>query len=311
MSPEIIAIDHVRLNFNTDNLFVLNLCLGFIMFGVALHLRPRNFVEIFRQPKIAIVGIISQFILLPLFTFLFIYLVRPYPSLALGMILVAACPGGNVSNFISLLAKGNPALSVSLTAFATVAAVIITPLNFSFWGNLYGPTSVLLHDIEVSTSKMIEVVFFLLGIPLIAGMLFNRFFPKTTQKITKGISILSIVIFIGFLVIAFAANFDHFMHFINLIFILVLAHNVLALATGYFFSKAMKMNEQNARTISIETGIQNAGLGLVLIFNFFPDLGGMAIIAAWWGIWHILAGLGIAWYWSRKKTAGAKLMGAQ
>jgi len=299
------VLDKVHLNFNQGGLLFMNITLAFIMFGVALEIDLSNFKNILLKPKSALVGVLSQFFLLPFVTFLLVLVIQPTPAVALGMILVAACPGGNISNFISSMAKANIALSVSLTAIATLLAIFMTPLNFAFWGGMYIKSHPLLRPIEIDPLQMLQTVFIILGIPLILGMLFAKYFKKLTLKIKKPIKILSIVIFAGYVVAALSSNFSYFLRYIHLIALIVFAHNALALLTGFTISSVFKLPRRDRRTISIETGIQNSGLGLVLIFNpkLFPadlELGGMAFIAAWWGIWHILAGLGIATLWSKK-----------
>lgn len=305
MPHPLAVLDEIRLNFSPAGLFIMNITLAFIMFGVALEIRIKQFREILRNPKPLILGILSQFLFLPMVTFILVYFIRPTPTVALGMILVASCPGGNISNFISLLAKGNAALSVSLTAFATLAAIFMTPINFSFWGNLYGKASKIIMPIEIDPFTMLQTVFILLGIPLILGIWFSNKYPKTTQRIIKPIKILSIFIFMGFVVAALSSNLNYFFSYIHLIFLIVLVHNALALATGYMIGRTGRLQTRDRRSIAIETGIQNSGLALVLIFNpkLFDGMGGMAFIAAWWGIWHIIAGLLIAGIWSRKRIA--------
>ena len=137
MKEALEVLDHVRLNFSPSGLLALNITIAFIMFGVALDIKLEHFRDVIMKPKSALVGIFSQFFVLPLVTFLFILLLNPTPTVALGMILIASCPGGNISNFMSAMAKGNVALSVSLTAVATLAATFMTPLNFAIWGKLY------------------------------------------------------------------------------------------------------------------------------------------------------------------------------
>ena len=271
------------------------------MFGVALELKVDDFRRIFKEPKAPIIGVISQFILLPFITFLLISALQINASMALGMILVAACPGGNISNFISLLAKGNAALSVTLTAIATLFAIVMTPFNFAFWGNLYPPSAQLLTEISLDPLEMFQTVLLLLGLPLILGMWTAHRFPGFTWKIRKPIKILSIIIFAGFVVVALYNNFNYFLEYIHLIIFIVLIHNAVAFFSGFGFAKLMKLNQADTRSITIETGIQNSGLALVLIFGFFNGLGGMALIAAWWGIWHIIAGLSLAFFWSKTK----------
>ena len=280
----------------------MNITLAFIMFGVALEIKPASFRDVILKPKSALIGIASQFFFLPLLTFLLVLIIKPTPSVALGMILVASCPGGNISNFISHLAKGNTELSISLTAFATITAIFFTPFNFAFWGKMYMGASKLVMPITIDPYMMFQTVFILLGIPLILGLLFAWKFPVLTKKIAKPFKIFSILAFLGFIAAAFSSNFDFFLKYIHLIFLLVLAHNALAITTGFTLGTIFRVPRRDRRSLSIETGIQNSGLALVLIFNpkLFDGLGGMAFIAAWWGIWHILSGLFIAWMWSKK-----------
>ena len=293
-------INLVRLNFSPESLLFLNISLGFITFGVALSLKVSHFQALLKAPKPVLVGILSQFLLLPAVTFLLIYVLDPLPGLALGMILIAACPGGTISNFLSSLVGGNTALSVSLTAVATLFAIFMTPLNFAFWGSMLPSAEGLLQDIQLDFGDMVKTVALLLGIPLAVGMWVAHSFPAFTQKIDGPIRILSIMIFVGFVVIAFANNFDFFLTYIQLIFLLVLAHNTVAFLLGYGVARLAKLNKPDYRAITVETGIQNSGLGLILIFNFFDGMGGMAIVAAWWGIWHIISGLGLTLFWRRE-----------
>jgi BASS family bile acid:Na+ symporter len=307
MYEHLLQLDHIRLNFNPNGLVLLNITLGVIMFGVALGIKLSNFKKIVTMPKAVIVGVVSQFIFLPAMSFLLVILLKDYitQGVALGIILVAACPGGNISNFISSLAKGNVELSVSLTAISTILAVFMTPLNFALWGGLYidfinsGQASELLKPISIDKMEMFYSVLIVLGLPIVLGMLFSWKFPKITLKIVKPIQTISIVIFMAFVVIAFIKNYDYFINYIAWIMVIVLIHNAVALLSGFSIASIFGVKRRNRRSITIETGIQNSGLALVLLFNekiFDPDLplGGMLFIAAWWGIWHIISGLGLA-----------------
>lgn len=303
-------LDTIRLNFNRESVNLMNIAIAFIMFGVALSIKPQHFKTLVFSPKPVILGVIAQYVLLPALTFLLVILLRPSTAVALGMILVAACPGGNVSNLISSISRSNVTLSVSLTAITTVMSLFMTPFNFAFWGGLYAKHSPLLVPITIDPVEMFRTVFLILGIPVILGMFVGLKFPKFTRKVDKPVQAASIIFFVGFIVAALAGNFSLFLRYIHLIFFLVLVHNGLAFLSGYFLPKSLKVSEINCRTISIETGIQNSGLGLALIFNprIFPPelhLGGMAFIAAWWGIWHIVAGLLLAFYWRRRMITPA------
>jgi BASS family bile acid:Na+ symporter len=219
----------------------------------------------------------------------------------LGMFLVAACPGGNVSNFLTSLAKGNVALSVSLTAVSSVAAIFLTPFNFSFWAGTYAPTAQLLQEVQLDTVEVFLTIGLILGIPLLLGIMTTSKFPELSKKLAKAIKPLSLVIFGALVLLALLGNYELFKTYIGAIFLWVLAHNFIGLGGGFLTAKLARLPFKDVKTIAIETGIQNSGLGLVLIFSFFAGMGGMALITAWWGIWHLISGIIVAGFW-RKYT---------
>lgn len=298
-----LKLDDVTIHFDANNLWVLNIALAVVMFGVALGITLNDFKQLQKQPKPIIVGLLSQFVLLPFLTYVVILLVNPQPSIALGMMMVAACPGGNISNFMTHLAKGNTALSVSLTAFSTFLAMIMTPFNFEFYGHLYAPTASLLKQVALSPYELVKLVLLVLGVPLLLGMLMRYYFSAFSEKLSRVLKPFSIIVFIAIVVIAFSNNMDVFNNYIHHVLGIGIIHNLLALLLGFFIARAFKLSFKNQKTLAIETGIQNSGLGLLLIFMFFNGLGGMAIIAAFWGIWHIISGLTLSLFWAyQKKT---------
>jgi BASS family bile acid:Na+ symporter len=304
------AMDTVSLRFSQDGLLILNLAIALIMFGVALGIKVEHFTKLIKNPSSVIIGFISQFLLLPAVTFGVTVLFRNYitPTIAMGMILVAACPGGNISNFMSSLAKGNAALSVSLTAVATISAIFMTPLNFAVWGGLFlkiqqNTSPDLLKPLVIEPMEMFKTVFILLGVPLVTGMLFSSYLPRITKAVIKPLKIFSIIVFFAMVIILFRSNYDYFLKVIKYIFFIVLVHNLIAFSTGFLFATATRRTPYDRRALTIETGIQNSGLGLVLLFNpnIFPSnlmIGGMAIVVAWWGVWHIISGLTLSGIWS-------------
>jgi len=310
MSPEVIAhLDAIKVNMNETGMNIINIVLAFVMFGVALGIKPRTFIDIIRKPQSVILGIICQLILLPALTFLLTITFKNWisPMIALGMLLVASCPGGNISNFITSLSRGNTELSVSLTAFNTAACIFTTPLNFSFWGKMYlnfAEKRMLLPELEIPFWEIFKTIVILLGIPLLLGILCSQYLPKVAQKLKKPMQYLSVAFFIIMVVLTFGNNIDAFMKCIKYIFLIVLVHNLLALGIGFGTGTLFKVPYKDRRTITIETGIQNSGLGLVLLFNtaiFDPVMwannGGMVVITAWWGVWHIISGLTLAYAW--------------
>lgn len=296
------SIDALRLNLDGGGLMVMNLSLAVIMFGVALELTVTDFKNLLKTPKSTLAGLFSQFILLPLLTFLIVWFLEPSPSLALGMMMVAACPGGNISNFFSVLAKGNAALSVSLTAIATLLAIVMTPFNFTFWASLYGPTNAILKEVSLDLFEVFKIIVLILGIPLLLGMVLRHFRESMAVKLSPWFKGFGVVFFAGFVLVAFGMNYENFVSYVHFVLILVFIHNAFALAGGYGLASLAGLSVEDRKSIAIETGIQNSGLGLLLIFNFFEGLGGMALVAAWWGIWHIIVGLSLGWYWSIGKA---------
>ncbi|WP_299251753.1 bile acid:sodium symporter family protein [uncultured Lacinutrix sp.] len=295
-------LDNVTINFDANGLWLLNIALAVVMFGVALGITTTDFNLLLKKPKLLVAGVLSQFILLPFVTFLFVLVIEPQPSIALGLFMVAACPGGNISNFMTHLAKGNTALSISLTAFATVLAVFLTPLNFELYGNLYQPTASLLQTVNISFLELLKLVSLILGMPLILGMLVRNRYEVLAIKLSKLLKPLSIIVFIAIVCIAFYKNLNVFMGYVKHVIGIGITHNIIAILLGFLVAKLFGLSFKNQKTIMIETGIQNSGLGLLLIFSFFDGLGGMAIIAAFWGIWHIISGLVLSLYWSRNSN---------
>lgn len=295
-----IPIDDIKINFDTEGLWILNIALAIIMFGVALSIKIDDFKLLIKKPKILLVGVFSQFFLLPLLTFVAISIIKPHPSFALGMMMIAACPGGNVSNFFSKMAKGNAALSVSLTAFATVVCLIMTPFNLQFYGGLYEPTNEILKTVELNPLELFKLILLILGIPITFGMLVNHFYEHIAKKIEIVLKPFSMIIFLALITIAFYENIEIFLDYIHLVAALVIFHNIGAFLIGFFSAKGFGLKKREQKTISIETGIQNGGLGLMLIFQFFDGLGGMALLAAFWGIWDIFSGMILGMYWGRK-----------
>lgn len=285
----------------------MNVVLAFVMFGIALEISVGDFKQLWSKPKPVLVGVLSQFLVLPALTFFLVWLIDPYPSIALGMFMVAACPGGNISNFISHLAGGNTALSVCLTAIATLLAVVMTPLNLQLWGSFYGPTAAILQEVAISPWQMVKLVALLLGVPLFIGMLVNYWKPILALKMAKILKVVSLLFFITLVFLALFNNRTVFLDYIFYVFWIVLVHNLLAFFTGFSLAKIFGLNTANTKSITIETGIQNSGLGLLLIFTFFDGLGGMALLAAFWGIWHIISGLLLATFWSPKFVNTEKL----
>ena len=304
-------IDAVRLNFSPATLQALNIILGLVMFGVALDLGIEDFKHALRRPRAFGIGVVCQFLLFPALAFALVWLLEPRPSIALGMFMVAACPGGNMSNFFVSLSRGATALSVCMTAVSTTAAMVMTPFNVTFWGGLHPETAPIIEEFGLDPLSMIGSVVMVLGIPLALGLLVSEKKPEWADKLKKPFKFGSVALFLGLIVVAFASNFGLFLKFIHIIFFPVAILNIAALSLGYIVARGARLDRAESRAVSIEVGIQNSGLGLVLIFAHFEALGGMASVAAWWGIWHMITGLGLAFVWGRRDPERAEVTGSR
>ena len=301
-------LDAVRLNFSPNTLVLMNLIIGLILFGVALDLKVSDFTRVLRHPRAPVTGLVCQFLVLPALTFALIPLLSPSPSMALGMLLVASCPGGNLSNFMTHWARGDVGASVSMSAVSTAAAIVVTPFNLAFWGSLRPDTAALLRDVALSPLQMGQTIAVLLVIPCAVGMTVAARAPRVAERLRVPMQRFSLIAFGGFVCAAFAGNFDHFVSWVALAFLPVAVMNGLALLVGYGAGRVVGATEPEQRAIAIEVGIQNSGLGLILVFDFFDGLGGMAVICAWWGIWHILSGLVVSSWWRSRPVASIQVV---
>lgn len=292
-----LPIDAVDLRFDEASLATMEVVLALIMAGVALDLSVDDFRRVIARPIAPAVGLVSQFLLLPAGTFLLTLLLPVPPSVKLGLILVAACPGGNISNFMTHLGGGRTETSVGMTAVSTVAALGMTPFNLSFWGGLSADTAPLLQEVALDPLRLARTVATLLLVPLAVGMGTAAWLPGVAARLRRPMKVGSVLFFVVFVGVAFAKNIDHFLGHIATVAGPVALVNGFALALGWTAAAAARLDVPDRRAVAIEVGIQNSGLGLLVVFAAFGGLGGMAVTAGWWSIWHIVTGLGIAGWW--------------
>lgn len=287
------------MEFDPASLILLNVIMACMMFGVSLSLRLEDFKRIALAPIAPLAGLFAQFLLLPLATCLFTWALRIDPELALGMILVASCPGGSFSNIMTWLARGNVAVSVSMTAVSSLAATVLTPLNFAFYGWLNPHTREYLTQITLEPGGILLLVLLVLALPLVLGMVTGRKLPGLVERSEKPLRIISLLVFLGFVAIAFSNNFGLFLERFHSFFWLVVFHNLMALSLGYGMGMLLRLPVADRRAVTMEVGIQNSGLGLVILFTFFPEAGGMMLITAFWGVWHLVSGITLSQIWAR------------
>ncbi|MBK6932097.1 MAG: bile acid:sodium symporter family protein [Saprospirales bacterium] len=292
--------DTLVINFNAGQLRLLNIAMAFLMFSVALDIRLSDFRKVVQFPKSIAVGVVAQYLLFPVLTLGIIEVFRPPVSMALGMILVSMCPSGNMTNFLVHYSRANTALSVTLNAVIILCATVITPAGFLFWAKFVPGSEALRRSFEVGFGDMALIIVELILAPLLLGMWLNSRYPDRVARIRPWVQRIALIIFFTILVLALLGNGKNLVNYLGYAFTIVLAHNALGLGSGYWFGRLNRLPEGDCRTLAFETGVHNTALGLLLIFRFFNGLGGMALIAAWWGIWDLVTGMSLAAWWRRK-----------
>lgn len=319
MKEQLLYLDRLTINLGATETTLVNIILAFVMFGVALGIKLETFRDVFKNPKSVLTGLGLQWVALPAITCLLAIILNPIitPMVAIGMILVASCPGGNISNFISSLSKGNVELSVSMTAVSTLFAPIITPFNFWLWGTLYCRFAAVKNDIptlEIPFAEMLEQIVLILGIPIILGVIVSRYIPRVAKALAKPSQVLSILLFLAMVIVSvnkvltgLDSTWAVYAALLTALLVVII-HNASVLGLGYSGASFMKVAPADRRSLTIETGIQNSGLGLALLLNpaiFDPTVwhnnGGMVIVTALWGVWHIISGLTVASIFRRQK----------
>ncbi len=295
-------IDSVSLNTSDGTLILLSVVIAVIMFGIALEMKVDDFRAVAHMPKAMAVGVAAQFICLPAITYLLTIALNFRPSIALGMILVACCPPGNISNILVYRARGNVALSLSMTALSNFLAIFLMPINIAFWGGLHPEASQILKDVDVNALELLADIVLLIGVPLTLGLLISSHRPEIAKKVQPLVKKFSMIFLVLFIIGALATNIGVFIDYIALVALAVFLHDTLALLLGYGIAASFKVSEPNRRAITFEVGVRNAALGLGIALSVFEGLGGVAIVAAWWGVWDLIAGLILSSWWARKPT---------
>ncbi|MGI9282032.1 MAG: bile acid:sodium symporter family protein [Endozoicomonas sp.] len=295
-------MEPLDINFDSSALYVMNAMMACVIFGVALTLKVDDFKRVVRQPRAPITGLVAQFLLFPAITTLIIWLFSIPPDLGLGMILLSSCPGGSVSNILTYLSRGNVAVSVSMTAVSSVGAIVMTPFNFAFYASLNPSTRAILQDIMIDPVSLLALFVLILGIPLALGMFIGTNYPRLAQKSEKPIRVTSMVIMLGFVIVACANNLESMLKYIGIVAVTVIGLNTLALLLGYGAGRLAGLPEADRRAVTMEVGIQNSALGFSILFTFYPEMTAMIQVVGLWGVWHLVSGMALTWFWARRST---------
>ena len=261
--------------------------LGIVMFGMGITLLPDDFLKVFRQPSLVLFGLAMQFTLMPLIAWLLGTCLNLPLAILTGLVLVGACPGGTASNVICYLAKGDVALSITLTAFSTLCAVFLTP--FLTWVYLG-------QSIDVPVVPMIKDIFFIVVFPVLLGVLSNVYVGRILVGIKHVFPIVSMLVIVLIIGIIMALNQAQLSHLLWPVVLAVVLHNTLGIACGYGLPALLGYDKRTCRTLAIEVGMQNSGLGVALASKFFTVA--TALPGAIFSIWHNISGALLAAFWT-------------
>lgn len=290
------------MQFSPAAALVLQGILALVIFGVALELSFADFKRLLAQPRAVFAALFSQLLVLPLLTFALIWWLEPLPGLALGLMMTAACPGGNMSNVLTHWSGGRTSVSMSATTISSLVSPITTPLTFAVLGGLNPATQAALQQIRVPVLELVMTIVVALMLPLLAGMTLASRRPELARRLLKPLRRFGLMVFFGFVLIALAANGRLFTQVLSLLFVLVMLHNLLALASGFGVGSLFRVTAGERRAITFETGVHNTALGLTLVFSYFPTQTHMLLVLGWWGLWQLITGGALAWFWARRAT---------
>lgn len=269
---------------------LLSIGLGVIMLGMGMTLTFENFKEVLKTPRSIFIGILAQFLVMPFIGWSVATLFALPPELKLGIILVSCCPGGTASNVVCFLARANVALSVLITMCSTLIAVVMTPLLTQFYASAI---------LKVDSVAMIQSMLTVVLLPVLGGLLLNHFFRNKltiAKQVSPVIAVLVIVLIVGGVVGLTKPNIiKYYSTLLPAVFIV----HILGFAAGYYIAKFLKLSTKDTRTVSIEVGMQNSGLGSQLATKHFTVLA--ATPCAISALYHCLIGSALAAYWSRKQ----------
>lgn len=287
---DIARLDQLQISLDPMGQAGLAVALILMMFSIALGLSVQDFRLLREKPSLFFGGVVAQVIGLPLLTFLLVKALQPPASIALGMIVVACCPGGASSNLLTYLARGNVAYSVSLTTTSSLLAAVMTPASILFWSNAYAPTAKLLQSVDVSPAMFLTQTMVLLAIPLAVGMLVAVRAPGFAAWIRRKTTPAGVLVLGGVIVYGIFHFRDVLLPALPLLGGIAVVHNAAAFLLGFGTALALRAGKSARRALTFEVGIQNSGLAIVILLGQLKGQGGAAALAVIWGVWHLVAG---------------------
>ena len=297
------AIDQAPFNFSPNIGLVVAVMVGFLVFAVALDLTWAQFRRVLEKPKAPGIGLVAQYLILPGVAFGIGLLMADTPSIALGLLLVACCPAGALSNYLTAVARGSVATSVSMTAISTLLSVAVTPLLFAFWAAMNPATRAVLQQITIDPRRVVTVLLIMLIVPVAAGMIIRAQRPASADRIRVAVRRTAGVVFAVVVAILLLGNIKVLGSFARTALPPVLITFAIAVALGWGIARAAGLTAAERRAVTLEVAFQNVALAIGLAVVFFPALAGVAITSILWGVVHLTIGVALAALWTRVPIA--------
>ena len=262
--------------------------LGIVMLGMGLTINLNDIKEVISKPIWISVSVFLQFIVMPITAFALTGIFGLDSEIALGIIILGCCPGGTASNVITYLCNGNVALSVMSTLASTLLSIFATPFLIALLANV---------NIEINIFQLIKSVFLIVFFPVTSGLLLNFFF-KNLQDVKRFLPKFSEFIIALIIGIIISLNSENIINIQNNLIFCIFLHNLIGLTTGYLCASVLRLPKNVKKTISIEVGMQNSGLGMALALIHFTKL--VALPSAIFSLWHNISAVGLVYFWKKK-----------
>lgn len=282
--------------------------IALLLLGIALDVRTDDLRQVLRRPAVFAAVTLAQFVLVPLLTLGLIAALDLAPSVALGMLLVVSGPAGSMSNLITHRARGDVALSVSLTTLSSSIAAVVTPVALAFWASRSSQASQVLDAVDLSPLEVLAEVLLLIVAPFAAGIVLARTLPRVAARIRPLVEPTVLVMLLLIVVGGLAANLSGSAAYLLDVGPAVVAQNAMSLAVGFLVALALRLPAAARRAVTLETGVRNTALALVLAISFFPEYGGVALVCGLWGVWDTATGLALASFWRRRTPASPTVL---
>ncbi|MBM0126055.1 bile acid:sodium symporter family protein [Pimelobacter simplex] len=293
-------LDALSLSLGNGPQTVIKVLIAVFLLGIALDTRVADLSAVVRRPAVLVAGVVAQFAVLPGVTLLLCRALDVGGSVALGMLLVACCPAGNLSNLLTHRARGDVALSIAMATSSNLLAVLATPAAFGFWAASYPAADALLHDIRLDPVEMGVEVAVLIGLPFAIGVAVASRRPDLAARLRRPMEVAVLALLMVVVVAGLATRGRVIGEHLGEVALPAVVQNAVVLLIGYGVGRALLLRAAGVRAMTFEMGVRNTALALVLALAYFDDLGGVALVVAFWGLWDVVTGLALSTTWRRR-----------